>query len=292
MNELRPSSLDSFVGQKQTVECLKILINSSQHLPHLLFEGPPGLGKTSLAYALSKDSGVELQIANGGAVRTIKCLLPYLMKITENSILFIDEIHRMGNLASEFLYPVMEDFRVDVGKENDTVTIDLPPFSLIGATTEAGLLITPLRDRFDQKFQLKIYSLSELVELITNNSSTIGVTIDPPACLSLAKRCRGVPRLANHLLCWTKRYANSKGVNHIDSTMIDSAMDLIGIDQIGLDDNDRKYLQVLRKFNQPVGIKTLTSMTNLSTETIEQVIEPFLLQHHIIRKTPKGRILV
>lgn len=297
MNEFRPSSLSDFVGQKNVIECLKILVEASKidqnKFPHILLEGPPGLGKTSLAYAIAKELNVDIQIANGGATKTIKCLLPYLMKVNDNSILFIDEIHRLGNLSSEFLYPAMEDFRVDVGKDNDTVTINLPQFVLIGATTDSGLLTAPLRNRFGQKFQLQEYSTDELALLIEKNSVKIGATIDMASSIEISKRSRGIPRLANHLLEWVHRYNISFGRRQITKNVVVHAMILIGVDEDGLDSNDRKYLQILQNFNnQPVGLQTLSSMTDICEETIVQSIEPFLLRQGLIRKTQKGRMLV
>ncbi len=292
---LRPKFLSDFVGQKNVIKCLDILINAStidqEPLPHLLFEGGPGLGKTTLALMMSKELSVDFQIVNGGSARNIRFILPYLMNLKPRSILFIDEIHRLGNLTSEFLYPAMEDLRVDVGDEQNRVSIDLPPFTLIGATTESGLLPAPLRDRFVQKFQLQYYNINDLVQIILKNAKKLSINISNDSAISLAKRSRGTPRVANHLLNWTKKYTKFKQGLEITNIIVEAAMNLIGIDQWGLDINDRKYLGVLKNSTQPLGIKTIVSITGISQETIEETIEPYLLKLKRIIKTNKGRIL-
>ena len=209
MNNLRPDLLDNFIGQKNTISRLQILIHAAkkdnQPLPHILFDGPPGLRKTTLATALAHEMGVSIQIANGGSVRTIKTLLPYLMNLSLGSILFVDEIHRLTAITSEMLYPAMEDWRIDVGREDEPLSIDLPQFTLIGATTESGSLPPPLRDRFNQKFHLKVYNNDDLSILIKNNAYKLNMFVTPKVCQLIAQRARGTPRIANNLLVWIKK---------------------------------------------------------------------------------------
>ncbi len=271
---------------------MEVLVKNDEVLPHILFDGPPGVGKTCLASILANEAVTDIQIANGSSVRSIKTLLPYLMKIKEGTILFIDEIHRLTTLTSEFLYPVMEDFRVDLGKEKETITINLPKFSLIGATTEGGSLTRPLFDRFQHKFYLDIYEVTDLVVLLKQSSLTLNVDISEAALIMIGERARGTPRIANNLLEWTKKVMGSLHRYEIDSDMVDKAMNMIGIDKDGLDKNDRKYLGFLKRQTKPMGLNTLVASLDICRDTLEQVIEPFLLRKKLMIKTGKGRMKI
>ncbi len=293
MNELRPTHLKDIIGQEQIKKNLGILIKSAQlrndSLPHLLFNGPPGLGKTTLSLAIAEEVG-DIQIANGANLRTIKCLLPYLARITEFSILFIDEIHRCRPIVEEILYPVMEDFRCDVPTKDEDISFDVPKFTLIGATTESGGLSKPLYDRFSHKFELQLYSDKELVQLTKINSSKLNVQIDDEACLILVGVCRGVPRIVNHLLEWVRDISLVKGYTYISKEIVKGAIKDLAISEDGLTVNDRYYLSLLSK-SIPTGLDTIAASTNLSKNTIESIIEPYLLTKGLIKKTGKGRIL-
>ncbi len=292
MNELRPTNLKDIIGQEQIKKNLGILIKSAQlrndSLPHLLFNGPPGLGKTTLSLAIAEEVG-DIQIANGANLRTIKCLLPYLARITEYSIFFIDEIHRCRPIVEETLYPVMEDFRCDVETNNQEVSFDVPKFTLIGATTESGGLSKPLYDRFSHKFELQLYSNRELVQLAKINASKLNVQIDDEARLALVRVCRGVPRLVNHLLQWTRDISLVKGYTYISKQIVESAIKDLSISEDGLTPIDRQYLALLDK-SIPTGLDTIVASSNLSKNTIENVIEPYLLTKNLIKKTGKGRL--
>lgn len=294
MNNLRPTKLDDIVGQEQVVECLNIAINSAKSrnaaLPHILFDGGPGLGKTSLACAVANTRGVNILIANGGNIRSIKNILPYLMKLGENDILFIDEIHRLPRVVEEFLYPCMEDFRMDMG--DDAKSMELPRFTMIGATTEMGSLARPFKDRFTYQFQLELYKVEALAKIIGNSAEKLGLQIDESAKLNLARRSRGTPRIANNLITWIRDYCHSQGQNSVSVGLLSKAMSMRGIDENGVTRQDRKYLRALQKFGRPVGLSTISDTINLDTTTIRDSIEPFLLRRGMIVRTPKGRVLV
>jgi Holliday junction DNA helicase RuvB len=295
MSNLRPTKLTDIIGQKNIVERLKISIDAAKKdgrpLPHILASGPPGLGKTTLCTVIANEMDSEIYIANGGGVRTIKLLLPYLAKLNYGDILFIDEIHRLSASTSEFLYPVLEDFRADIGTEQEAVTLELQPFTLIGATTESGRIAAPLLDRFVYKYQLTTYDEDDLAEIIEINARKLDVNIEDEACGLIAKRSRGTPRIANSYLRWIKDYTTSQSKNVVNGEVVHEAMTMANIDERGLTNNDRRYLKVLEKARGPLGIRTLASSTNVALETIEQTIEPFLLRLGLIMKTPKGRML-
>ena len=300
MNQLRPNQLSDILGQKDVVEVLNISIKSAKSrndcLAHTLFYGPPGTGKTTLANAISNEMGTSLQIANGANLRSIKNLLPYIMRVEDHSILFIDEIHRMTNIVEEFLYPVMEDFKVDMsmsGKEifGETLSIDIPRFTLMGATTEYGSLSKPLIDRFQHKHTLKLYNKVELQEIININSKKLNLKMSHQASNFVTKVSRGTPRIANAALEWLRDYQLAQGIETLTEGNVEAAMTMKGIDSQGMTEMDRKYLKTLKNSGQPLGIDTLSCMTVIDRQTIEGIIEPWLLQKGKIIKTSKGRIV-
>jgi Holliday junction DNA helicase RuvB len=301
MNQLRPSTLAEILGQKEVKEVLRISIDSAKKrntcLSHSLFYGPPGTGKTTLANAISNEMDSSLQVANGANLRSIKNLLPYIMRVEEHSILFIDEIHRITNIVEEFLYPVMEDFKVDMsisGKEifGETMSIDIPKFTLMGATTEYGSLSKPLIDRFQHKHTLKLYNKVELQEIININSKKLNLKMSHQASNFVTKVSRGTPRIANAALEWLRDYQLAQGIETLTEGNVESAMGMKGIDSQGMTEMDRKYLKVLKNSSQPLGIETLSSMTGIDRQTIEGIIEPWLLQNSHIAKTSKGRVCI
>ena len=301
MNQLRPSTLAEILGQKEVKEVLNISINSAKQrhtcLAHTLFYGPPGTGKTTLANAIANDMGCSIQIANGANLRSIKNLIPYVMRIEDNSILFIDEIHRMTNIVEEFLYPVMEDFKVDMSisdKKNfgETISIDIPRFTLIGATTEYGTLSKPLLDRFQHKHTLKLYNKIELHEIVLINSTKLNLTMSKKASHFVTRVSRGTPRIANANLEWLRDYQLAQGIETLSEGNVEAAMGMRGIDSDGMTEMDRQYLNILQQNDQPLGIDTLCSITGIDRTTIECIIEPWLLQNKKIVKTPKGRMFV
>lgn len=295
MNALRPTLLKDIVGQREVISRLRILVDAAnkrgEALGHTLFDGPPGLGKTTFSTALQNELGTDLQIANGANLRSVKSLLPYLMRLKPKSILFIDEIHRCPLIVQEFLYPVMEDFRCDLGKDAN-MTINIEPFTLIGATTNAGMLSQPVQDRFPNKFTLEVYGDSDLALLMAKNASKLGIKLTVEGCKTLAKASRGTPRVANNLLSWCRDYADAKGEQYITHEIVLTALGLAGVSDDGMNANDNKYLRVLKSSFEPMGLKTMAAMTNIDQDTIANNIEPFLFRLGKIRKTPRGRVAV
>ena len=299
MNTLRPNKLSDILGQKQVINVLNVNIKSAKHredcLPHTLFYGPPGTGKTTLANAIANEMGCSIQVANGANLRTIKNLIPYIMRIEEHSILFIDEIHRMTKIVEEFLYPVMEDFKVDMsvaGKDlmGETISIDIPKFTLAGATTEYGSLSKPLIDRFEHKHTLKLYNNIDLKQIVDYNSIKLNLNMSDNAAKFVTRVSRGTPRIANSLLQWLRDYRIAQGLESLSERDVEAAMGMKGIDSEGMTEVDRKYLKLLRKSGQPLGINTISSIIGMDKETIEGIIEPWLLSNGKIIKTSKGRV--
>ena len=300
MNTLRPSKLSDILGQKQVINVLNVNIKSAKHredcLPHTLFYGPPGTGKTTLANAIANEMGCSIQVANGANLRTIKNLIPYIMRIEEHSILFIDEIHRMTKIVEEFLYPVMEDYKVDMsvaGKDmiGETISIEVPKFTLAGATTEYGSLSKPLIDRFEHKHTLKLYNNIDLKQIVDYNSIKLNLKMSDNAAKFVTRVSRGTPRIANSLLQWLRDYRIAQGLESLSEGDVEAAMGMKGIDSEGMTEVDRKYLKLLRKSGQPLGINTISSIIGMDKETIEGIIEPWLLSNGKIIKTSKGRVI-
>ncbi len=267
----------------------------SETLGHILFDGPPGLGKTTFATCIPRDLGVSCQIASGAALAAPKDLIPYLTNAEERSILFIDEIHRLPKPVEEFLYPAMEDFRIDLllgeGVNARTINMPLRPFTLIGATTRAGMISAPLRDRFHLREHLDFYSVAELTEIVRRSAAKLQVSIDAASAEEIAGRSRGTPRLANNRLRWVRDYVTSKADGRITLELARAALAMQGIDSLGLDAQDRKYLEtIVRVFHGgPVGVEAVAHTLNTATDTLSDEVEPFLLRSELVIRTPRGR---
>jgi Holliday junction DNA helicase RuvB len=295
MNTIRPSRLEDIIGQDDVISRLKIVSSAfkgsdaSGVMPHVLIDGPPGLGKTTIASAIATELNVNLYTVNGANIRSIKNLLPYLMGIAPRSVLFIDEIHRLPKIVEEFLYPIMEDFVLSLVIENKPETIDLPMFTIIGATTSGGSLSQPFYDRFTMKEHLSFYSDSDLAKLARLNANKLGIIISDDDLLEIAKRSKGTPRILNARLQWYKSYVTY----HINNKpSVDEIFNTQGIDHRGLDVYDRLYLDILSKNKlNPIGLKSMSSLTGIAIETIENSIEPFMVRMGYVIKTQKGRIL-
>jgi len=297
--DLRPQRMQDMVGQREVYARLQIAVDASRKrgeaLGHILFDGPPGLGKTTFATCIPRDLGVSMQIASGAALTAPKDLIPYLTNAESGSVLFIDEIHRLPKAVEEFLYPAMEDFRIDIalgeGVNARTINMALRPFTLIGATTRAGLLSAPLRDRFQMREHLDFYSLAELAEIVRRSAAKLAVTIAGEAADEIALRSRGTPRLANNRLRWVRDYVTSKADGHISRELAQAALDMQGIDICGLDSQDRKYLEtIVRVFHGgPVGVEAVAHTMNLAPDTLVDEVEPYLLRSGLVIRTPRGR---
>lgn len=298
---LRPRDLDEFVGQPDLRANLKVFIQSAKQrggaLDHVLFSGPPGLGKTSLAHILSKELGVGFRATSGPIISKGGDLAAILTSLQPHDVLFIDEIHRLNAAVEEVLYPAMEDFKLDIligeGPAARTVRVDVPPFTLVGATTRAGMLSNPLRDRFGVQGRLEFYSPNDLARVITRASGLLGYGIEPAAATELAHRSRGTPRIANRLLRRVRDFAVVGGLDSIGIDITREALRRLGVDGLGLDKNDHRYMDALiNKFKGgPVGLETLAASTGESKDTLEDIVEPFLLQIGFIQRTPRGRLI-
>ena len=299
-NNLRPKSLDDYLGQKKAKELLKIFIEAAkarnEQLDHVLLYGPPGLGKTSFASIIASEMGVNLRITSGPAIERAGDLAAILTNLNENDVLFIDEVHRISRTVEEVLYSAMEDYCLDIiigkGPSARSIRLDLPKFTLIGATTKAGMLTNPLRDRFGVICKLDYYTVEELAQIVIRSSSILGAEIQIGGATEIARRSRGTPRIANRLLKRVRDYAQVRADGNITDDVANDALELLGVDSLGLDHVDEKLLYtIIEKFKGgPVGLDTLAASIGEDRNTIEDVYEPYLLQLGFINRGPRGRI--
>ena len=299
-SHLRPRLLDDYIGQEKAKEILKVYITAAKErgeaLDHVLFYGPPGLGKTTLAGIIANEMHVNIKITSGPAIEKPGEMAAILNNLQEGDVLFVDEIHRLNRQVEEVLYPAMEDYAIDImigkGASARSIRLDLPHFTLIGATTRAGMLTAPLRDRFGVVHHLEFYTEKELQTIVIRSAAVLGVQIDNRGALEIAKRSRGTPRLANRLLKRVRDYAQVRGDGVITKQMAREALTLLDVDDLGLDRVDRTILTtMMKKFDgRPVGLDTLAATTGEDSVTIEDVVEPYLMQLGFIMRTPRGRI--
>lgn len=298
---LRPKLLDDYIGQEKAKENIKVFIQAAKFreepLDHVLFYGPPGLGKTTLANIIGNEMGVNVKVTSGPAIEKPGDMAAILNNLNEGDILFIDEIHRLNRQVEEVMYPAMEDYVIDIlvgkGPSARSIRLDLPKFTLIGATTRMGLLSSPLRDRFGVIHRLEFYTIEELSHIITRSSGVLEVDIDSKGAVEIARRSRGTPRLANRLLKRVRDFAQVKYDGHITEEVAQYALNLLDVDANGLDKNDRKILTTLiEKYEGgPVGIDTIAATIGEDSDTIEDVYEPYLMQLGFINRTPRGRVV-
>jgi Holliday junction DNA helicase RuvB len=297
---LRPKVLDEYIGQEKARGQLEIFINAargrSEALDHVLLFGPPGLGKTTLAHIISREMGVSMRQTSGPVLERAGDLAALLTNLEPNDVLFIDEIHRLSPVVEEILYPAMEDYRLDImigeGPSARSVRLDLPPFTLVGATTRAGMLTNPLRDRFGIVARLEFYTPEELARIVHRSATLLEVAMEEAGALEIAKRSRGTPRIANRLLRRVRDYAQVKSNGIVSADIADAALKMLDVDKLGFDVMDRKLLlAVLEKFGGgPVGLDNLAAAIGEERDTIEDVLEPYMIQQGYLMRTPRGRI--
>ena len=298
--KIRPQTLDDYIGQSKLKEMLKIYIqaakNRGESLDHCLFYGPPGLGKTTISNIIANELGVNIKVTSGPAIEKPGEIAAILNGLSEGDVLIVDEIHRLNRQVEEVLYPAMEDFAIDImlGKDSTarSIRLDLPHFTLIGATTRAGLLSAPLRDRFGIITKLEFYTTEELMQIVRRSAKVLNVDIDDAGAERIALRSRGTPRLANRLLKRVRDFADVRFDGRITQEVADMALDILDVDKLGLDQNDRNYLMtIIDKFSGgPVGVETLAAALGEDSGTIEDVYEPYLLMNGLINRTPRGRV--